>query len=209
MRSRAIVLCAGDSRRLGRAKALLEVRGKCFLALVVEALRGGGADEICAVVGGAHAPLLRRAAEMISRESGAIAVVESGDLSRGPLGSVQSGIAAPGADKVDAFLVHPVDLPGLTAGDATAILAAARAQPEADAVIPSPDMRRGHPGLLRRSLAERALGLGRGSTLRDLLHAADIRIAYVERPNPWLYFDIDTEEDYRRFLAEGGCSPPH
>jgi len=97
----AIVLCGGDSRRMGgRDKALVEFRGRPLLAWVVDALRETSADIII---------VSNRAAA-----HGAFGgrVVPDHDPPCGPLGGIAAGLAAA---RHDLGLVVACDMPFLRA----------------------------------------------------------------------------------------------
>ena len=107
---------------------------------------------------------------------------------------MRRGIAA--FPDVDGYLIQPVDLPGVEVCDVRAILAAAAAQPNAEAVVPSVAMRRAHPLFLRTHAARKLLEEpSRYATVRDLIRDGGLEIAYVVRENRALLRDFDTPRD--------------
>jgi molybdenum cofactor cytidylyltransferase len=70
-------------------------------------------------------------------------------------------------------------------------------QTKSPLVVPSFQMRRGHPWLVARSLWSELLEMRSSQTPRDFLnaHAADIQ--YVDVDTPSILADLDTPEDYR------------
>jgi len=65
-------------------------------------------------------------------------------------------------------------------------------------VIPSFQMRRGHPWLIARQLWQEVLEIKPPRTLRDFLQANQEKITYVVVDTPTIFWDIDTPEDYER-----------
>jgi len=90
------VLTGGESRRMGRDKALLEVGGRTLVGRVVDAAQAAGAHRVVTLggpdreIGVAHLP---------DRESG-----------RGPLAGIASALSSLGPDPV---VVLACDLPGI------------------------------------------------------------------------------------------------
>ncbi len=197
MRAGAILLCAGASMRMGAPKALLRVGGTTFLERAVAAFEGAGVNEIAVVIAEPDGARIRAEAGGDAAAECAVRWVENLDPGEGPISSIRAGIAAPWREPIDLHAIHPVDIPGITAADVRALLAAARDTPDSDAWIPSVDRRRAHPVLLRRALAERVLALPSGKTLRDLLAQPDVRIHHVPSPNTLLLLDVDTPADLR------------
>ena len=59
MKLAALILCGGESRRMGRPKALLRIDGHTFIEHIIGALRDGGIERIVVVLG-FHAEDLRQ-----------------------------------------------------------------------------------------------------------------------------------------------------
>jgi molybdenum cofactor cytidylyltransferase len=70
---------------------------------------------------------------------------------------------------------------------------------QAGLVLPSYQMRRGHPWLLARSLWEDALALRPPQTLRDLLQAHAGQTSYVVVETDSILLDLDTPQDYEKY----------
>ncbi len=186
---RAIVLSSGDSRRMGRPKALLTLGAESFLARIDREFRAAGFDSVTVVVGGRHAAEIQSAASELGIE-----VVSNADPSEGPISSVRCALRH--CPVADVYAIHPVDIPAVEASDIRTLLAAAEDCP-GDVWIPSIERRRAHPVLFRRSVVERILALPTGKTLRDVWSNPALSINHVELDNRWLRFDVDTLEDYQ------------
>jgi CTP:molybdopterin cytidylyltransferase MocA len=98
-----LVLAAGEGRRFGRPKALVELAGERLVDRAVRAVRGGGCDLVVVVLGAA----------VVDLPEADIAVVNEGWAS-GMGSSLRAGLAAqpPG---VRAVVVTLVDQPGIGA----------------------------------------------------------------------------------------------
>ena len=67
-------------------------------------------------------------------------------------------------------------------------------------MVPSYQMRRGHPILIARNNWEEILTLEKGQTLRDFFKRAADKIYYVIVSTPTVMSDMDTPADYHREL---------
>jgi molybdenum cofactor cytidylyltransferase len=200
----AIVLAAGESKRMGRPKMLLPWGDSTVLGRVLAVLRAAEVDDILVVTGGA-----REQVEAIAREHDAPTIFNA-DYARGEmLSSIQAGLrflASPlslkgrgaggeGQDEAEAALLVLGDQPQLEERSVRAVVGAYRTS-KADLVIPSYQMRRGHPWLAARPLWSEILQMQSPQTPRDFLnrHAAQIEYVIVESRS--VIEDLDTPEDY-------------
>jgi molybdenum cofactor cytidylyltransferase len=115
----AIVLAAGRSSRMGRAKATLPTGdGHTFLTRIVQTLLDAGVDDVIVVVG--------HDAEAIARsfsESGLPArFVVNREYDRGQLSSLLAGLNAIDRPGVSAVLVTLVDVPLVSASTVRAVV---------------------------------------------------------------------------------------
>ena len=139
MRIAAVILAAGEGRRMGAGpKALLELGGSTFLERCLERLTAPPVERAFVVVG-FEAERVRREAPLPARAS----FVESRRWRDGMLSSVLAGLAAAEEEGAEAVLLHPVDHPLVEAGTVARVVAALLAG--AVVAVPSFDGRRGHP----------------------------------------------------------------
>lgn len=193
MRIIAIVLAAGEGRRMGGPKALARIGEKTFLARVCLTLAGAGADATVAVVGAE--------AERVRCEAGVpegTVVVRNDGWRDGMLSSVLRGLDEAERLEADAVLVHPVDTPLVSVETAQRVVRGLREGHSI--VLPTHGERRGHPaGFARAVFAElRAAPLSEGA--RAILARFPERILHVEG-DAGCVAGIDTPEDYRRLLG--------
>ncbi len=198
-----IVLAAGQGRRLGGNKALLDLGGTPALLRILGTIASAGLEVVIVVIG--HDG--ERVCAMIDGETqySTTTIVVNPDPERGQTSSVQCGIAAlPPIAR--ATLVWPVDHPLVSPDDVRAITTRAAAHPEATVVLPTHAGRNGHPVLLARALFPRLLALAPETPLRNLVRGERERTSFVERPTDAILRDLDTPADLaaaRRLLGAG------
>jgi CTP:molybdopterin cytidylyltransferase MocA len=193
MRIAAIVLAAGEGRRMGGPKALAPIGGATFLARAAELMSRPGVGPVLAVVGH-QADRVRAAAGL----SPSVLVVENPDYREGMLGSILRGLAAAEAEGAQAVLLHPVDHPLVDPTTVDRVVAALEAG--AVVAVPSHGGRRGHPGGFAAAAwpALRAAPPGRGA--RAVLEDHPEWVVHVAGDAGCLA-GIDTPDDYRRLIG--------
>jgi molybdenum cofactor cytidylyltransferase len=179
---------------MGTSKLLLPLAGIPLLARVVDAVLGGGVDEVVVVVG-PEADDLR--ASLAGRPvQWAVNPLRDGDM----LSSVRCGIRAASAATAG-LVVTPGDLAHLSAPVVSAVVGAFRAAAQG-IVVPVYRGRRGHPLIFASRFREIVLTRFDGIGLRGLLedHAA----AVIEVPvgTDAILTDVDTRADYERAQQE-------
>ncbi|MBB4681634.1 nucleotidyltransferase family protein [Crossiella cryophila] len=136
-----LVLAAGAGRRYGGPKALARHDGVLFLDLATTVLLDGGCDPVYAVLGAAADEVLATA-NLLD-----VTPIHNPDWPTGMGSSLRAGLAALPAD-VEAVIVLPVDMPGLTAEAVRRVRAHAAPTALAAATFHG---RRGHPVLFGRA----------------------------------------------------------
>ncbi|GIJ12893.1 NTP transferase domain-containing protein [Micromonospora andamanensis] len=104
-----MIIAAGGGRRIGGPEALLHQGGKPLVDQMIDTLTEAGCGQI-AVVLGAAADQVRETADL-SRAT----VVVNRAWGTGVGSSIRAGLAGIDDDRVEAAVVVPVDMPGLTA----------------------------------------------------------------------------------------------
>lgn len=140
----AILLAAGESRRMGFPKPLLKIGNQTFIGHLSDTMLAAAPRLV--IVVGAHAARVRRA---IARDP-RIVVVENPDYLRGQLSSLKAGLRATSAD-ARAVLVHLTDHPTVARETFKALIGAWR-ESRKPIVIARHHGRRGHPVLFNRSV---------------------------------------------------------
>jgi molybdenum cofactor cytidylyltransferase len=186
-----IVLAAGGSTRMGRPKMLLPAPGGTLLSAAIEPLLEAGLDRVVVVLGN-RAEEVRRSAQLPADPR--LVFVVCADWAAGMASSLKRGLQA--CADADAVVIALGDQPGVTAERIGMITAAFG--PGRDLVVPVHREIPAHPVLFGRSLFAELEALSGDVGAREVVrrhgHEA-VRIEVESLP------DIDTEEDYRRFLA--------
>ncbi|MGE5594289.1 MAG: nucleotidyltransferase family protein [Betaproteobacteria bacterium] len=195
----AVILAAGESRRMGRLKQTLPWGDRTVVEAAVDAaLDAADVSEVVVVLGHEAQAV---ASALTSRPRPRMRVVVNADYHLGMLSSVKTGVRAL-ADGIEAFLVAPADQAGVSAEDYRLVVQAyRRARPQVDIVIPTCRGRGGHPTLFAADVRREVLDLpydGRG--LLDLIARHEGRVLRVELDRPGMVADLDTAEDYERAL---------
>lgn len=188
-----IILAAGASSRMGQPKALLDFDGRSALQLALEAFRGQATPIV--VLGTNHAEVRNRLA------LGHVRVMLNLNVGAGQTASLQAALGVLPKD-AEGFFFMPVDFPLVTAEEVGRLVDAFRENrdPARSIFIPSHDLKRGHPVLCRRDLADEFLALRPGASARDVVNRVNSRIAHVIYSEAYVLMDMDTPEDYVRCL---------
>ncbi|MGE3960714.1 MAG: NTP transferase domain-containing protein [Dehalococcoidia bacterium] len=197
----AIVLAAGASSRMGRAKALLPWQDSTLLAHEIEVLRDVGVERIAVVIG-MHAQQIRRAVPV------PMPFVFNPRWAQGRSTSLAAGARMLRREpRPDAIVVQNVDQP--TTSEVIRRLVEALETSGADAAQPvyrdaEGVEHGGHPVLLSGALLP-ALVEAREATegLRGVL--AKKRIERVSIDDPTVGLDLDTREAYEAAKAALGA----
>lgn len=202
----AIVLAAGRSSRMGRAKATLPTGdGHTFLTRIVQTFLDAGVDDVIVVVG--------HDADAIAAsfsESGLPArFVVNRDYDRGQLSSLLAGLGVVDRPGVSAVLVTLVDVPLVSSATVRAVVDAYRGT-HAPIVRPTSGDRHGHPLLIDRSLFDALRAADPSAGAKPIVRAHASAGGDIAIDDEGAFADIDTEEDYRRVITAragaGGAS---
>lgn len=189
----AVVLAAGESRRMGTQKLLLPFGDTTIVGAVVRTAAASRVDRTMVVLG-ADREAVRKELSPSGKVPGDLAFAVNEDYRLGMLTSVQAGLRAlPAAARAAVIMLG--DQPFLPSGVVDAVVAAYQAAGRG-LVIPTFQGRRGHPVLIDLEYRDEVLGLDPSAGLRALMrtHAGDILEVDVADPN--ILRDLDTPEDY-------------
>jgi molybdenum cofactor cytidylyltransferase len=193
----AVVLAAGASRRMGQPKMGLPFRGSTVLGTVLTVLDSAGIQQKVVVIGGA-----KEKVEMIlSGLPFAVTRAYNPDFeSTEMLHSLQIGMRFLSGE-LDAFFITLGDQPQIDESIVRALMDEYQRSGSA-LILPSYQMRRGHPWLVARPFWQELLELPAASTLRDFLNRHQNEMHYLAVENPAVLADLDTPDDYRRISVE-------
>jgi len=186
----ALILAAGESRRMGCPKALLRVGDRCALDRIRETLRAAGIRSHRIVLADPHEQAIRATADLEGAE-----VVSNPEPARGRTSSIQAGLGAPLPEQ--AILLWPVDQPFVRAETVRTLLG--RFQPGAVSV-PEHEGRGGHPILIPASRAEEIRALAPDEPLRELVRKVPAQRVPVA--DPFVTLDVNTPEEFEAAMRK-------
>ncbi len=198
----AVVLAAGLSRRMGRPKMLLPWGQTTVIRWVVEVLENSGVEQILVVTGGASADV-----ENEMKGSSARTILNPDYARVEMLASLQIGIRQlqdeiiSDSKVISAALVVLGDQPQIKVAIVESIVEA-YCQTQADLIVPSYKLRRGHPWLVSKHLWSEILSLSPDQNLRNFLNNHDQQIHYLNFDDPSILKDLDTPQDWENERPE-------
>jgi molybdenum cofactor cytidylyltransferase len=193
-----VVLAAGNSRRMGRPKPFLEIRGRTFLDAAIAMLRDGGCDEVIVVTGVADDPVSVRVAEA-ARAAGALVLTnqwpdsEQVESLRAAIRSLSPAVAA--------IVAIPVDVPDVDKGVVSELVRRHLAT-GASVVVPVHEGRRGHPTLFGRALFAELLRDDLPEGARTVIEAHAEEVEEVEVDEAGVLLDVDFPDQYRALMED-------
>jgi molybdenum cofactor cytidylyltransferase len=190
----AIILAAGESRRMGQPKQLLPFGDKTMLECVIVAFETPRVDEIRVVVGYKADEIAAKIAHTRCK------IVKNDRYSLGMFTSMQAGLRDL-PKKTRIVLIAICDQPRLKR-DTVETLIEEFEKKRHKILIPSYNGRQGHPPLLRAEYAKEILSMDESLTLKHFYaeHADDIERLVVE--DEGVLVDIDDRETYERELKK-------
>jgi molybdenum cofactor cytidylyltransferase len=193
----AIVLAAGRSSRMGRAKATLPAGGgDTFLTRIVRTFRDAGVDDVIVVVGHEADAIAHAFAE-----SGLPArFVINPHYDSGQLSSLIAGVNAIDRPGVTAALITLVDVPLVSADTVRAVVERYRAT-RAPVVRPTSGARHGHPLLVDRKLFDALRRADPVEGAKPIVRAHASQAGDLAIADEGAFTDIDTAEEYERWIA--------
>jgi len=184
----AIILAAGESKRMGQPKMLLKWGATTVINKVIATFQEAGVDDILVVLGGAK--------EQVEQAIGdSASMVFNASYAQGEmLSSVQAGLVGM-KPETDAVLIGLGDQPQVEAGTVRLVMESYR-RTGAAIVVPSYRMHRGHPWLVARTHWNTILRMHTPDSPREFLNRQSPEICYVDVDSPGILQDLDTPEDY-------------
>jgi len=190
----AIILAAGESKRMGESKLLLPFGQKTIVETVIENVVSSKVDGTLVVLGSGWQRMKKRI------QNHPLRVTVNPNFKKGMLSSVQWGFQML-PEKTRAALVFLGDQPLISKDVINLILGAFRKQ-QKGIVIPVCKKGRGHPVLIDTKYRKEIQNLDPKIGLRQLIygHPEDILEVEVEACSGILN-DIDNWQDYQRELT--------
>jgi molybdenum cofactor cytidylyltransferase len=188
MKAVAIILAAGEARRMAHPKALIEHEGgRSFLQSLASTFGKAG----CGVLG-----IIGKDADAVREQHPTLMLVESPRWQEGPMASIKAGLSAALEEGADMVLLHPVDMPAVRASTIKSLLKAVGDSEEGGR--PEFESAPGYPVVLTRASAERLLG-SPATQLDAALQGMKLRRVPVK--DPGVLVNINTPETYERLFG--------
>ena len=193
----AILLAAGESRRMGQLKALLPWQGVSLIKHQVASLRAGGVDQVVVVLG-------HRSDELKSElgDTAGVSWQLNPDYLQGKTTSIKAGLNALGTDQPQALLLLNVDQPR-SAGVIRFLLEGHLSQGSL-ITIPTHNGKGGHPIILSPTLLDELRRIDEESFgIKAVVQRHLEGTRRVEMDSPEVLWDLNTPEEYQRVLEAG------
>jgi len=185
----AIILAAGESKRMGKPKPLLKFEDRTFLEQIISVLKNSEVDRITAVLG-AEAETVKESIDLSGIE-----VVINEDYEKGQLSSLTAGIkSAP--EETDAIIVCLVDSPFINVKTINDIIRSFK-EKNVPIIVPVFRGKRGHPVLFSKSMFKELLNAPEEHGARYVVYSNKERVFEVETSDREILIGINTPEDYR------------
>jgi molybdenum cofactor cytidylyltransferase len=187
----AIVLAAGESKRMGEPKMLMQWGKSTVLQTVISTLQAAGVNDIIVVTGGARQQIESLVGKTVQT------IFNKDYANEEMLVSIQVGLAAK-MREASAALICLGDQPQVQERSVREIIEASN-QNRSRIIVPSYEKKRGHPWLIARKYWDEILRVSPDKSMRDFLNKHKDDIFYVNMDTPSVLQDLDTPEDYLKF----------
>ncbi len=191
---RAIILAAGESKRMGFPKMLLDFNGKSMLEKVIENVKSSDVNQIVVVLGAEKNKLLKIVNKM------SVSYCYNEHYKKGMLSSVRCGVETTPGD-CDAVLVFQGDQPFISPKVINIVIDAHRSTGKG-LVMPVCNKKRGHPLLVSKKYLEKIALLDDHEGLRSLAYLYSDDVLEVETDDQTILRDFDTYEDYKKEINQ-------
>lgn len=184
----AIILAAGESRRMGEPKMLLPYKGKTIIEKVIENVLSSNIEKVLVVTGAEHETIINAISES------EVTHCYNEQYREGMLSSVKCGFRSL-PDNADCALIFQGDQPFI---DSVTINKIINAWKESDKgiAIPVYKGKRGHPILIASKYRNEIENLNTDEGLHALPRKFHEDVLEVDTDAPEILRDIDTREEY-------------
>lgn len=192
----AVILAAGQSRRMGPSnKLLMEIDGMPLVRRTVAALCASKASQVI-VVTGHQEPEVRAALKGLQAE-----IIHNPRYAEGLSTSLKAGIDALAPD-IAAAVVGLGDMPGVTADHVNRLIAGFDPEVEKAIGVPVHNGKRGNPVLWARRFFEDMHGVTGDVGAKALIGANESLVYEVEFGDTAVLTDLDTPEQWSDYLSK-------
>jgi molybdenum cofactor cytidylyltransferase len=204
----AIILAAGKSARMGQNKMLMKWGDITVLEKVIQTIKSAGIEDILLVtnpdlqirIPNVQILINETNHEMLSSIQLGLQSLAPSHPPTNPLKKVEelSIVDLGEVPKAEGALICLGDQPQIESRSVRAVCEAYQ-KSRSNLVVPSYQMRRGHPWLVARPLWDELLTMNANQSPRDFLNKHAGEIEYVNLDTPTILQDLDTPEDYLKY----------
>ncbi len=196
-----IVLAAGKSTRFAKNKLLALVDGEAMIRRVAKEALHSMADKVVVVLGH-EADRVREVLRGLD-DTGKLQLVYNERYEEGMSSSIKAGLHAVD-DAAEAVIILPGDYALMTSRPIDALIKEYQVS-GGPILIASFQGKRGHPILIDRSLFDEVKEINEETMgLRKVVRAHSNEVKLVEVHSKEVLIDIDTFEDYARYVERAG-----
>ncbi len=192
----AILLAAGESRRMGQLKALLPWQGDTLLGCQVSSLLQAGIHQVVVVLGHKRDRLLP-----LLEGQDRVYPVFNPDYQAGKTTSIKTGLRARQAADAQTLVLLNVDQPRTSQTIST--LLSSHESSDCLITVPVFQGKGGHPIILDYSLLPELLEIAEASQgIRAVVRKHEERMQRVEMDTPEVLWDSNTPEQYQAAVTQ-------
>lgn len=184
----AVILAAGESKRMGTPKPLIEMEGETFLQRLIRILESSKADDIVVVLGNKSEEIRKQTD--LSR----CKVVINKDYKKGQLSSLTKAILSIPEEGVEGILVCLVDHPFISTSLIDQMIDAFYKADE-QIIVPIYKGKRGHPVIFSQQLFPELLVASPEIGAREVVWNNPGLVLELETKEPGILKDIDYPAD--------------
>ncbi|MFY9527524.1 MAG: nucleotidyltransferase family protein [Candidatus Acidiferrales bacterium] len=192
----AAILAAGESRRMGKPKALLPYRGLSFVEHLLSATRHPRVGFTRVVLGAGAEDIRMQLAVPASQ------VIVNPDWPKGQLTSIHAALRSVPPGLTEGILICPVDHPLISMHLVARLIAEFDSSGKA-IVLPTHLGRRGHPVIFRCTLYEELLATSPDVGARQVVWSHVGEIAEVPTEEEGVILNLNDPDTFARAIGKG------
>ncbi|MHC4130457.1 MAG: nucleotidyltransferase family protein [Planctomycetota bacterium] len=188
----AVVLAAGQSKRMGKSKPLLKFNELTFLGHIISVLKHSEVDEITVVLGAAAEEI------KLTVDLSDVTVVINEDYPKGQLSSLITALKQI-PEQTEAIILCLVDHPFLTSELVDKIVRKFR-ETENPVIIPVYNKERGHPTLFSQALFKELINAPHDQGARYVVYSNEDKVLEIKTSEKGTRIGIDTPQQYKSYF---------
>lgn len=196
----ALLLAAGESKRMGRNKLLMPLQGKPLVRRALESLLASAVDQITVVLGHQAEETAQAIKPVISCNPDRVTTVLNQDFAQGMSTSIRAGLKDLSRE-CQAVMIALADEPFVEPQVIDVLITAYRER-KGDIVVPTFQGRMGHPALFDRKYFPELSALKGDVGARSVVQAHKQELASLEVNQPGILLDVDDIETYQRLVEK-------